>query len=170
MKCNPAYRGQAAYGKTKVAERQASRRAPPVPASSATAAGRCASTSPWSSVPHPPQRQSGPALHRRSTADPAARRPEVLIGGDTNKITIRHSIRTPNGGPTEVTHCVGAVTSPLLANIALSGLDRQYQTDWRDMSSHDGKRQDLRRKGLATYRLIRSADDRVPRTLKEESM
>jgi RNA-directed DNA polymerase len=62
---------------------------------------------------------------------------------------------------TQVAFCVGAVASPLLANIALSALDRQYQADWQEMSSYDGKRQDLRRKGHPTYRLVRYADDLV---------
>ena len=52
----------------------------------------------------------------------------------------------------------GGIASPLLANIALSALDRQYQADWREMSSYDGKRQDLQRKGHPTYRLVRYAD------------
>lgn len=55
----------------------------------------------------------------------------------------------------------GGIASPLLANIALSALDRQYQADWQQMSSYQGKRQDLRRKGLPTYRLCRYADDLV---------
>jgi RNA-directed DNA polymerase len=55
----------------------------------------------------------------------------------------------------------GGIASPLLANIALSALDRQYQADWQEMSSYDGKRQDLRRKGHPTYRLVRYADDLV---------
>ena len=55
----------------------------------------------------------------------------------------------------------GGIASPLLANIALSALDRQYQADWQEMSSYQGKRQDLRRKGHATYRLCRYADDLV---------
>ena len=42
----------------------------------------------------------------------------------------------------------GGIASPLLANIALSALDRQYQADWQQMSSYPGKRHDLRRKGL----------------------
>ena len=71
---------------------------------------------------------------------------------------------------TQVTFCVGAVASPMLANIALSALDRQYQADWQDMSRYDGRRQFLQRTGRVTYRYIRYADDRVPRTLKEESM
>ena len=55
----------------------------------------------------------------------------------------------------------GGIASPLLANIALSALDRQYEADWQQMSSYQGKRQDLRRKGLPTYRLCRYADDLV---------
>ena len=55
----------------------------------------------------------------------------------------------------------GGIASPLLANIALSALDRQYQADWQEMSSYDGKRKRLHRKGLATYRLVRYADDLV---------
>jgi RNA-directed DNA polymerase len=55
----------------------------------------------------------------------------------------------------------GGVASPLLANIALSALDRQYQADWREMSSYRGKRHYLRSRGHATYRLIRYADDFV---------
>src|SRR6516225_10634464 len=55
----------------------------------------------------------------------------------------------------------GGIASPLLANIALSALDRQYQADWREMSSYHGKRKRLHRKGLPTYRLVRYADDLV---------
>jgi RNA-directed DNA polymerase len=53
------------------------------------------------------------------------------------------------------------VASPLLANIALSALDRQYEADWRDMSRHAGRRQYLQRTGRVTYRHIRYADDLV---------
>jgi RNA-directed DNA polymerase len=55
----------------------------------------------------------------------------------------------------------GGIASPLLANIALSALDRQYQADWQEMSSYHGKRKRLHRKGLPTYRLVRYADDLV---------
>jgi RNA-directed DNA polymerase len=54
----------------------------------------------------------------------------------------------------------GGIASPLLANIALSALDRQYRTDWQEMSRNH-RRQSLHRKGLPTYRLIRYADDLV---------
>jgi RNA-directed DNA polymerase len=55
----------------------------------------------------------------------------------------------------------GGIASPMLANIALSALDRQYQADWRDMSRHAGRRQYLQRTGRVTYRLVRYADDLV---------
>jgi RNA-directed DNA polymerase len=55
----------------------------------------------------------------------------------------------------------GGIASPLLANIALSALDRQYEADWQEMSRYQGRRQYLQRTGHATYRLIRYADDLV---------
>lgn len=53
----------------------------------------------------------------------------------------------------------GGIASPLLANVALSALDRQYQADWQEMSRYDGRRQHLQRTGHPTYRLVRYADD-----------
>lgn len=53
----------------------------------------------------------------------------------------------------------GGIASPLLANIALSALDRQYQADWQEMSRYQGRRQYLQRTGHPTYRLVRYADD-----------
>jgi RNA-directed DNA polymerase len=55
----------------------------------------------------------------------------------------------------------GGIISPLLANIALTALDRPYQQDWQRTSRYPGLRQYLRSKGLATYRLVRFADDLV---------
>ena len=55
----------------------------------------------------------------------------------------------------------GGIASPLLANIALSALDRQYQADWQEMSRYQGRRQYLQRTGHPTYRLVRYADDLV---------
>lgn len=52
----------------------------------------------------------------------------------------------------------GGIASPLLANVALTALDRQYEADWRRMSWHGSSRQALRRKGYPTYRLVRFAD------------
>jgi len=55
----------------------------------------------------------------------------------------------------------GGIVSPLLANIALSALDRSYQDDWQEMSRYTGRRQYLRSRGHPTYRLVRFADDLV---------
>jgi RNA-directed DNA polymerase len=55
----------------------------------------------------------------------------------------------------------GGIVSPLLANIALTALDRRYAADWAGMSRYPGLRQYLRRKGQPTYRLVRFADDLV---------
>ncbi|MGH2823262.1 MAG: reverse transcriptase domain-containing protein, partial [Thermoleophilaceae bacterium] len=55
----------------------------------------------------------------------------------------------------------GGIASPLLANIALSALDRQYQGDWQETSRYRGQRRYLRSKGHASYRMIRYADDLV---------
>ncbi|MCA1698334.1 MAG: group II intron reverse transcriptase/maturase, partial [Actinobacteria bacterium] len=55
----------------------------------------------------------------------------------------------------------GGIISPLLANIALSGLDRGYQADWQEMSRYTGRRQYLRSRGQPTWRLVRFADDLV---------
>jgi RNA-directed DNA polymerase len=55
----------------------------------------------------------------------------------------------------------GGIISPLLANIALTALDRCYEDDWQRMSRHASYRQILRRRGHPTYRLIRFADDLV---------
>lgn len=54
----------------------------------------------------------------------------------------------------------GGIASPLLANIALSALDRHYQAAWARMGS-PSNRQYLRKKGHPTYRLVRYADDLV---------
>ena len=67
----------------------------------------------------------------------------------------------------QVAHCVGAVLSPLLANIALSALDEHFAHAWAAMGTGI-QRHRRRLRGDATYRLIRYADDCVPRTLKED--
>lgn len=55
----------------------------------------------------------------------------------------------------------GGILSPLLANIALSVLDEHFVAAWAAMGAHSGARQQRRRRGLATYRLVRYADDFV---------
>lgn len=55
----------------------------------------------------------------------------------------------------------GGIVSPLLANIALTALDRRYAADWADMSRYQGRREYLHHMGRPTYRLVRFADDLV---------
>jgi RNA-directed DNA polymerase len=55
----------------------------------------------------------------------------------------------------------GGILSPLLANIALSGLDEHFVTAWQAMGTTANQRLRRRAKGLATYRLVRYADDFV---------
>jgi RNA-directed DNA polymerase len=55
----------------------------------------------------------------------------------------------------------GGILSPLLANIALSVLDEYFVDAWqRDMATRS-QRESRRRRGHATYRLVRYADDFV---------
>src|SRR5215218_6362996 len=54
----------------------------------------------------------------------------------------------------------GGILSPLLANIALSVLDDHFTAAWAAMGD-SGARHRRRRRGEATYRLIRYADDFV---------
>jgi RNA-directed DNA polymerase len=63
----------------------------------------------------------------------------------------------------------GGILSPLLSNVALSILDEHFAAAWQAMSK-SYQREQRRRKGLANYRLVRYADDCVPRRLKEGSM
>ncbi len=75
-------------------------------------------------------------------------------GVDRNTIT-----GTPQGG----------ILSPCLANIALSVLDEHFARKWEALGPQ-WTRAKHRKAGVPAYRLIRYADDCVPRTLKEESM
>ena len=70
----------------------------------------------------------------------------------------------------EVAHCVGGVLSPLLANIALSTLDEHFDQQWQGPMGTGSKRTVRTRKGLGNWRLIRYADDCVPRTRLEVAM
>jgi RNA-directed DNA polymerase len=53
----------------------------------------------------------------------------------------------------------GGILSPLLANIALSVLDEHFASAWQAMGANSSQRQQRRRRGQATYRLVRYADD-----------
>jgi RNA-directed DNA polymerase len=54
----------------------------------------------------------------------------------------------------------GGILSPLLANIALSALDEHFDRAWKAMGSVN-QRYYARKRGEATYRLVRYADDFV---------
>jgi RNA-directed DNA polymerase len=60
----------------------------------------------------------------------------------------------------EVAHCAGGVVSPLLANVALSALDEHFLARW-DAHGSETRRRAHRRRGGATYRIVRYADDFV---------
>ena len=60
----------------------------------------------------------------------------------------------------------GGILSPLLANIALSVLDEHFGARWADRTERNRRH----RHGLANYRLVRYADDCVPRTRTEVAM
>ncbi len=55
----------------------------------------------------------------------------------------------------------GGILSPLMANVALSALDEHYARAWEAMGQKPYQRNAIRRRGGATYRLIRYADDFV---------
>jgi RNA-directed DNA polymerase len=66
----------------------------------------------------------------------------------------------------------GGILSPLIFNIAMSALDEQLHGPWKaggDMSTHY-RRIARRRKGLPNWRVVRYADDCVPRTRLEVVM
>ncbi|MGH6900508.1 MAG: group II intron reverse transcriptase/maturase [Geminicoccaceae bacterium] len=54
----------------------------------------------------------------------------------------------------------GGILSPLLANVALSVLDDHFVAAWQAMGPSHAREQ-RRRRGLSTYRLVRYADDFV---------
>jgi RNA-directed DNA polymerase len=54
----------------------------------------------------------------------------------------------------------GGILSPLLANIALGVLDEHFTAKW-EASGTKGQRQAMRKRGGASYRLVRYADDLV---------
>jgi RNA-directed DNA polymerase len=71
----------------------------------------------------------------------------VLTEDGRNRATITG---TPQGG----------ILSPVLANVALSALDEHFAEAWNAMGDSNDRAY-RRRKGLATYRLVRYADDFV---------
>lgn len=55
----------------------------------------------------------------------------------------------------------GGIVSPLLANVYLSAMDRHFERIWKFQTRYIGCTTYYRRRGLATYRLVRYADDFV---------
>jgi RNA-directed DNA polymerase len=80
----------------------------------------------------------------------------VLSEGGLNRETITG---TPQGG----------ILSPLLANIALSVLDEHFAAKWAALGP-EWTRVKRRRAGQPVMRLVRYADDCVPRTQLEAAM
>lgn len=70
-------------------------------------------------------------------------------------LTEAHTLQGSEAGTPQ-----GGILSPLLANIALSGLDEHFTAAWAAMGSSSARYR-RRRRGLATYRLVRYADDFV---------
>jgi RNA-directed DNA polymerase len=62
----------------------------------------------------------------------------------------------------------GGIISPLLANIYLSALDRHFEHAWQHQTRYIGATTYYRRRGKATYRLVRYADDCAPRRRGKE--
>ena len=78
------------------------------------------------------------------------------------KAFLRSGILTEAGaqGATEAGTPQGGILSPLLANIALSALDEHFTAAWAAMGDSSARHR-RRRRGEATYRLVRYADDFV---------
>ncbi|MEK8171371.1 reverse transcriptase domain-containing protein [Streptomyces sp. M19] len=72
-----------------------------------------------------------------------------------------HPLRGPDSQAHRHRHPQGGILSPLLANIALSVLDEFFAEEWKAAGSNSTARTRHRRRGGATYRLVRYADDFV---------
>ena len=64
----------------------------------------------------------------------------------------------------------GGILSPLLSNVALSALDDYFDQQWRIHMGTRLLREKRKRRGQGTWKIIRYADDRVPRTRLEVAM
>jgi RNA-directed DNA polymerase len=76
------------------------------------------------------------------------------------KALLKAGIMSADGGirDTNTGTPQGGIASPLLANIALSALDEHFCAEW-DAHGSGGRRTAHRRRGGATYRIVRCADD-----------
>jgi RNA-directed DNA polymerase len=101
---------------------------------------------------------SHPALLARVRARIADKRVVALV-----KAFLRSGVLSEDGitRDTKAGTPQGGILSPLLANIALSVLDEQIARDWQENMATRVDRSRRRRRGHATYRLVRYADDFV---------
>lgn len=79
------------------------------------------------------------------------------------KAFLRAGIRTELGRREETLSGTpqGGILSPLIANVALSALDEHFAHAWQATMATRQQREKVRRRGGATYRLVRYADDFV---------
>jgi RNA-directed DNA polymerase len=83
--------------------------------------------------------------------------------GYAQRSTPSYTLTRPDRPTLHITRrcSLGGILSPLLANIALSALDEHFADQWRQTMDTSWRRQQRRRKGLGTWRLVRYADDFV---------
>ena len=98
------------------------------------------------------------AVQDRLRAPVADKRVMALI-----KAFLKAGILTELGGQEETLSGTpqGGILSPLIANVALSALDEHFAHAWQTTMATRPEREKIRRRGGATYRLIRYADDFV---------
>ena len=98
------------------------------------------------------------AVQDRLRARVADKRVMALI-----KAFLKAGILTELGGQEETLSGTpqGGILSPLIANVALSVLDEHFAQAWQTAMATRVERAKVRRRGGATYRLVRYADDFV---------
>ena len=98
------------------------------------------------------------AVQDRLRARVADKRVMALI-----KAFLKAGILTELGGQEETLSGTpqGGILSPLIANVALSALDEHFAHAWQTRMATRPEREKIRRRGGATYRLVRYADDFV---------
>jgi hypothetical protein len=143
----PTATGPAAEPTTRSPRSSTTRRPPRITSGSWRPTSRrasIASTTPRSSAPS----GRSPSSHRLQERPHEFQ--DALVS-DTRSDLAHQLTGTPQGG----------IISPLLANIALPAPHRPYWADWQEMSRYTGRRQYVRSRGHAIYRLVRSPDDLV---------
>ena len=113
-------------------------------------------------------RASGEGNHAGSQCAPSGRAQAAARSGDKRvlalvKVFLKAGILSEDGVERDTSTGTpqGGILSPLLANIALSVLDEYFAEAWARFGHTSSSRQWRRLEGLATYRLVRYADDFV---------